>query len=43
METTRERIPLAVSVSWASTISETSLPDAMRMISGGPPDASAMT
>ena len=43
IETTRERMPSATSASWASTTSETSLPVAMRMISGGPPGASAMT
>src|ERR1043165_5165497 len=38
IETTRERTPLAVSASCASTIRVTSLPEAMRMISGGPPE-----
>ena len=43
METTREWIPSAVSFSCASTARLTSLPEAMRMISGSPFGASANT
>src|SRR5215510_11320841 len=43
IETIRERIPRDANTSCAATTSATSLPEPMRMISGGPPGASAMT
>ncbi len=43
METTRDRTPWLVSVSCAATARLTSLPDAIKMISGCPPVASAIT
>ena len=43
IETTRDRMPSAISFSWASTARISSLPEAMRMTSGFPPGASAST